>query len=81
MHLVVFPHALINAPITPFISTFPFDIVLNKLASIFVPISPGELTEALLHALLIETFKAAAIRPALYPSTILRVVEPEATVE
>ena len=81
VHFVVGPPARVCAPIAPFIRALPLDVILHEQPAILVSVCPGELTEALLHALSIVALEVATVRPTLDPTAILRIVKPEASVE
>ena len=80
MHLVVGPHALVDAAIGPDLAALSLYPVLHKLPLILVPICPREDAMPVLSSVDVAANELAAVGPALHPAPVLQVVLPEAAV-
>jgi len=61
--------------------TVTLDIVVNELSLIAVAISPGELSDPLLHSLAVVALELGSVGPALHTWTVLRIMFPEAAIQ
>ena len=79
MHLVIFPHTVILAPVSPLVPALSFDVVLFEVADVKIAITPNESSRALLVTICVFAFKFRAVRPAFKPLSMLFIVFPEAS--
>jgi hypothetical protein len=80
VHLIVFPLALVLAPVSPHVDTLAVDVVIVELSNEHGGVRPLKRTAAVLLAVLVVALVAGAIGPSLHAVAVLLVLHPLAGV-